>query len=138
MTTVTYTNVGDDFAIDDTSAGVLRALPGDGSAFTISCGASCGSSFGTILNITTTDTSVAGLSAFAMPPPTTRRVNIRCAEAGVTSLTVPANVSAYLVSSGATRIQASFIRGSFGASNPQNAGLTNVVAGHAIVGFTTR
>ncbi len=135
-TTIAYGNVGDDFTMDDTNAGRLRDLPRDGSPFSIAC-ATCGASTGTVLSITTTDASVAGQSPFAMPLPTTKRVNIRCAEIGATTLTVPAIVSQYLASASATRIQATFVRGSFGSPSPAHAGLSSVIAGHAMVGFTT-
>jgi hypothetical protein len=133
-TTITYGNVGDDFTMDDSNAGIMRNLPSDGSAFTLTC-ATCGTSIGTVLNITTTDGSVAGLPATTMPPPATKRVNIRCAEVGTGTITVPANVSAHLA--GATRIQTNYVRGTFGAPSPANAGLAGVISGHAIVGFTT-
>jgi hypothetical protein len=82
--------------------GVLRNLPVDGSAFEVACD-SCGTSIGTVLNITTTDGSLAGVtSPFAMPPAVNERVNIRCAEVGATRIMVPANVSAFLMSSGAS------------------------------------
>jgi hypothetical protein len=136
-TTVTYGNVGDDFTMDATNAGTLRNLPLDGSAFTVAC-ETCGTAIGTVLNITTTDGSLAGItSPFAMPPPATKRVNIRCAEVGASMIMVPANVSAFLMSSGATRIQTNFVRGTFGAPSPANAGLASVISGHAMVGFTT-
>lgn len=137
VTTITYSNVGDDLSMDATNAGLLRNLPRDGTEFALEC-MTCGTSIGTVLNITTTDGSLAGItSPFAMPPPATKRVNIRCAEVGATRITVPANVSAFLMSSGATRIQANFVRATFGAPAPSTPGLTGVIAGHALVGFTT-
>ncbi len=137
-TTITYSNVGDDFTMDATNAGVLRNLPLDGSEFFVEC-MTCGTSIGTVLNITTTDGSLAGItSPFAMPPPVNKRVSIRCAEVGATRITVPPAVSAYLMNSGATRIQANYVRGTFGTPSPANAGLSGVISGHALVGFTTR
>jgi hypothetical protein len=135
-TTITYANVGDDFTMDAANADLLRTIPTDGSGFTIGC-ATCGTSIGTVLSIVTTDTAVTGLGGTAMPAPTTKRVSIRCAEVGATSITVPASVSAYLMTSGATRIQTTFIRATFGTPNPSNPGLQGVISGHAIVGFTT-
>lgn len=136
-TTITYSNVGDDFTMDAANADRLRTIPLDGTAFSVSCD-SCGTSIGTVLNITTTDTPVTGLSPFAMPPPTNKRVTVRCAEVGATTITVPANVSAFLMNSGATRIQTNYVRGTFGTPAPANAGLAGVISGHAMVGFTTR
>lgn len=136
-TTITYQDVGDDFTMDATNAGTLRNIPLDGSAFSLSCDA-CGSAISTVLNITTTDGIITGLSPFAMPPATGKRVNIRCAEVGATMITVPTSVSAFLMNSGATRVQANFVRGTFGTAAPADPGLTSVIAGHAIVGFTTR
>ena len=135
-TTITYSNVGDDFTMDATNAARMREIPRDGSSFTIACDA-CGTSIASILTITTTDASVAGLSPFAMPTPTSKRVDVRCAVLGATTITVPANVSAYIMSSGATRIRTSFVRGTFGAVSPQNAGLAWSTSGHAMVGYTT-
>jgi hypothetical protein len=127
--------IGDDFTMDDTNADRLRTIPTDGSAFSLNCN-SCGTSTGTVLNIVTTDGSVTGLSAFAFPPPTTKRVQIRCAFVGQTNMMVPANVSAYLMSSGATRIQATYIRANFGIPNPSIEEI-RAIGGHAMVGFTT-
>lgn len=137
VTTITFGNVGDDFSVDDTNANIIRGIPTDGSAFSVTCGSTCGSSVGTVLNITTTDANLTGISSpFAMPPPATKRVSIRCAELSGT-INVPANVSAYLMNSGATRIQTNFVRANFGAPNPASEGLSAVIGGHAIVGFTT-
>lgn len=137
-TTLTWGNVGDDFAMDDANADRLRNVPTDGSAFTLSClTGSCGTSIATLVSITTTDAPVTGLALTAMPPPVTKRVNIRCAFIGPTSITIPTSVSAFLMTSGATRIQTSFIRGMLAASAPTNAGLWGTVAGHALIGFTT-
>jgi hypothetical protein len=128
--------VGDDFTLDIADANRLNALPLTGAAFTIACGAgSCinTSASGSILNIVTTDGPTAGQSPFAMPTPTTKRVQIRCAALGQSTITVPAAFSALLMSSGATRIQSTFIRPLLVVGGPGNV---NVVAGHAIVGFT--
>lgn len=135
-TTITYGDAGDDFTMDDASADLLRNIPTDGRAFSLSC-AACGQSIGTILTITTTDANVVGLSPIAMPLPTTKRVSIRCAEVGQSTITVPALISARLASAGATRIQATFVRGNFGTADPATDELAQVIAGHAMVGFTT-
>jgi hypothetical protein len=74
-----------------------------------------------------------GLSPFAMPPPTTRRVTVRCAALGVAAITVPAPYAALLTTSGATRIQTVLLRPAL-----MMTGLPNVIAvsGHAIIGFS--
>lgn len=139
------TGAGDDFTVTDAIANLMRNIPLDGSAFTIECDATgtpsnCGSSVGTVLNIVTTNGSLTGItSPFAMPPPdgtNPKRVNIRCAAIGPTSITVPAQASAYLMTSGATRIQTTLIRANLGTATPANPAILPI-AGHALVGFTT-
>lgn len=127
---------GDDFTLATAELDKLNAIPKDGSAFTVTCAAqdcAAGSAAGTVLNIVTTDTATTGLSPFAMPLPTTRQVKIRCGVLGTSAITVPAAYSALIMGSGATRIQASFIRGALLGGGPESV---SVVAGHAIVGFT--
>jgi hypothetical protein len=133
--------VGDDFTLATAEAAELNDIPLDGTEFTLSCETgSCGagSATGTILNIVTTDgavpTPVGASNFFAMPPPVTKRVQVRCAQLGVSSITVPAAYSEFLRTSGATRVQASFIRPLLVPGGPNTV---TVVAGHAIVGFTT-
>jgi len=135
-TTTAAGSVGDDFALDIADANRLNALPLNGSAFTLSCGAgSCGagSASGTLINIVATDTTPAAGNPFDMPLPTTERVQIRCAALGATSITVPAAYSAFLMRAGIKRIQATLIRPTL-----MGGGLSNVtsISGHAIVGFT--
>lgn len=142
--------LGDDFVLDDNAAMntaetiKLNAIPRDGAAFTLTCdAASCpgGSASGMVLNIVTTDGTVPTdpQQFFVMPAPTTKRVQLRCAvlqgpSANGSSITVPAPYMARIMTSGATRIQASLIRGALMSGGP---GEVSVVAGHAIVGFTT-
>ncbi|HVK76297.1 MAG TPA: hypothetical protein VM734_23380 [Kofleriaceae bacterium] len=130
---------GDDFELDTAEAIKLNAIPVDGSSFSIACSADecpAGSANGIILNIVTTDATItAATSPFVLPAPTTKRVQVRCAmlqgaTAGQT-ITVPAAYSAKLMTSGATRIQATFIRPQLMASEPVTA-----ITGHALVGFT--
>lgn len=127
---------GDDFTLALSELNELNAIPRNGSAFTITCDAtSCpaGSAAGTVLQIVTTDTPTTGLSPFAMPPPTSRQVKIRCGVLGRSAITVPAEYSALIMGAGATRMQATFIRGALLSGGPPEV---SVVAGHAIVGFT--
>lgn len=135
--------VGDDFTLDTASQSTITDIPTDGTEFTLSCagaGGSCGTSIGTVLTITTTDGVVPpGAPPYYVPPPATKVVEVRCAGIGTTSQTVPAAFSAYLMSSGATRIRTAFLRSNLqtvaNTSLPQ-AGAT-IVAGHGVVGFTT-
>ncbi|KAB2896348.1 MAG: hypothetical protein F9K40_14645 [Kofleriaceae bacterium] len=134
--TTSSATFGDDFDLATAELEKLNAIPEDGTAFTITCDAAdcpAGSAAGTVLNIVTTDAPTAGLSPFAMPLPTTKQVKIRCGVLGSGAITVPAAYSALIQSSGATRIQASFIRGALLIGGPENV---SVVAGHAVVGFT--
>jgi hypothetical protein len=92
-----------------------------------------GSALGTLINITTTDTPTTGMSPFAMPLPTTRRVNVRCSTIGARMVTVPPAFAALLMTSGATRVQTTLIRP---ALMTGSAAGVNSISGHAIVGFT--
>lgn len=141
-TTTAAGSVGDDFELSPASRTLMNALPRDGSAFTIACdAASCaaGSGSGSLINIVTTNGTPAAGNPFDMPLPAMtngRRVQIRCAALGATSITVPAAYSAFLtpaMTNTATRIQATFIRPTL-----MGGGLANVtsISGHAIVGFT--
>jgi hypothetical protein len=134
--TAEVANVGDSFTLSEASP--IADIPMDGSAFTIGCAdGACpsGSAAGSILNIVTTDGDTTGVPAPLMPPIKEggKRVQVRCAQLGAaaTSITVPAAYSAYLMNSGATRIQASFLR-----SGLAQESTVNVVAGHGVVGYT--
>jgi hypothetical protein len=132
------TSIGDDFRLGLAELNTLNAIPFDGTQFSVTCtSADCpaGSAIGSMLDIVTTDSPTAGLSPFAMPPPVNTSVHVRCFEPGVTAVTVPASLSAHLQNSGATRIRAAFIRPNVYSGT--TAGVT-AVAGHAIVGFTSR
>jgi hypothetical protein len=134
----TGANVGNDFDLDATNANLLRNIPSDGSEFTVT-GGTGSTAGGVFLNLDTTDTSVAGLSASDFPPPTARRVSVRCARLGAASITVPAAVSAYLTPamSGRTRVRATFGRATLGIPTPPPTGSVTAVAGHAVIGFST-
>jgi hypothetical protein len=133
--------IGDDYQLDDASRTGIRAIPVDGSAFSLSCegaGGTCNTAIGSVLTITTTDAPIAGLPAYVMPPPTTKQVRIRCATIGSGTVDVSSAASAFLMTAGATRIQASFLRANLqtaGNSGPVPAN-TNIVAGHAVAGYT--
>lgn len=137
--------VGDDFTLNTASASLINNIPTDGSEFTLGCdtaggGTGCDAgAFGSLVAITTTDTAVTGLPPYSLPAPTTSQTYLRCAVIGSATVTVPAAASAYLMTSGATRMQTTFLR-----ANLQTAGNTgqvvadtNIVAGHTIAGYTT-
>ena len=132
FTAATPGTVGADFVLPVAEAAELNALPAGGAGFTIDCGAGCGGAAASIVNLVTTDAPVTGLSPFAMPPPVTRRVQVRCV-ALTAAVTVPPAYAQLL--SGATRIQASFIRPAL--LNGAPASIT-AIGGHALVGYTTR
>ena len=136
FTVTTGTNtVGDDFVLDMATLNRLNAIPMDGSAITIGCtAATCGSASGMVVSITTTDAPTATLSAFAMPMPTTKRVVVQCAQLAATSITIPAEYSALLMGSGATRVRTTVIRPTLMTSVTDED--VSAISGHAIVGFT--
>jgi hypothetical protein len=139
---------GDDFDLDGASTALFapvqaggQGIPLTGAAFTISCAGSPGCDMtqgnpptgdGVVLNIETTDADLTGVPATTMPPPMTKAVQVRCASLGSDTASVTAAASAFLASSGATKLQATFIRGSL-SGNPE--GTVNIVAGHAITTF---
>jgi hypothetical protein len=133
--------IGDDFTLDTASQALITDLPVDGSAFSLGCagaGGTCNTAIGSVLTITTTDSPTAGLPPYVLPPPTTMQVRIRCAAIGSGQIDVSAAASAFLMTSGATRVQASFLRGNLltaGNTGPVPAN-TNIVAGHAIAGYS--
>jgi len=134
--TATGADVGDDFSLPPADLARLENIPRDGSAFTLGCDpATCPPTAAPVneLEIVTTDAPTADLSPFAMPLPTSRSVVIRCAEIGAPILSVSATVAAHLLSSNATRIQATYRRGRLASPTP--AGVM-AIAGHAIRGIS--
>ena len=132
--------VGDDFPLVAAEQAKLNAIPNTGAAFSITCDGPgvpppCGTASGTVLDIVTTDASTAGLSPFAMPLPNTKRVEVRCAQLGTGTINVPAAYMASIMTSGATRIQATFMRPTLMTGGPATV---NSLAGHATIGFTNR
>lgn len=139
--------IGDDFALAPASQLIFTpygaakgaGIPLDGTAFTVSCegqtGCGAGTGAGVVLSITTTDGEVTGTTSHTtMPTPETKEVSIRCAGLATTSVTVSETVSAYLESSGATKLQATLIRGDLDGYTDDTTSV-NVVAGHAITTF---
>lgn len=128
--------VGDDFTVDLPTRRLLNAMPFNGAPITLGCDAgSCGggSATGMVVDVVTTDALTAGLSPFAMPLPTTERIEIRCVALAENHVTIPAAYSALLMAAGITRIQTTLARPSL-----MGGGVANVSssAGHALVGFT--
>ena len=135
----TDVDIGDSFTLDDATQAIFDDLPLDGSEFTFSCegaGGDCGAAMATGVIIQTTDTPVTGLPPFLLPPPTTKAVRIFCLRPASGTVTIPAEASAFLMNSGATRIRALMVRANNGDTIQEDGDLDNV-AGHAIAGFTT-
>jgi hypothetical protein len=129
-----------DFTLDTANAVRLFSIPTNGTEITLDCDAnSCADSLSRVVNIQTTDTPVAGLSPFAMPPPTTKAVLVRCTSVlgGPTGVTIPAAYSAFIQSSGATRIQTTMVSGSLATGTGLPNSRLVVLGGHSAVGFTT-
>ncbi len=128
---------GDKPTLNASSQAIMADIPMDGSAFTVGCddATACGDGAGVLIAIETSDGPLTGLAPYQMPPVVTKRTYIRCAALATTTVTVPAEASAFLETSGATRIQATFIRGALlgGGDNSE----VTIVAGHAITAFTT-
>jgi hypothetical protein len=137
--TGTLADFANDFTPDTATQALITGIPTDGSAFTLDCAAnSCADSLSRVVNIQTTDSPTAGLSPFAMPPPTTKGVLVRCTSAvgGPTSVTIPAAYSAFIMDSGATRIQTTMVSGSLASGTGLPNSRLVVLGGHSIVGFT--
>ncbi|WP_437808787.1 hypothetical protein [Sorangium sp. So ce1078] len=139
---------GGEFQLDEASQSLLGAVPLDGTPMTLGCGGeggSCGAAQGTLVRITSTDGSVEGAPASAMPPPADKQVEIQCISLGGDgSITVPAEAMKLLQeahqASSITRIRTAFMReGVASATNAEPAprNTVHVVAGHGILGFTS-
>lgn len=130
------------FTLSATSIQHLLAPPLDGTAFSLDCPdvASCGDAIASVLNIQTTDANVTGLSPFAMPTPTGKAVLARCTSTpGLGSVVdIPAEVSAHLMTSGATRIQSTFVRAQLVLTTTPPVGAKfTIIGGTSQVGFYT-
>ena len=130
-------NVGDAFTLSDESVDAIGAIPLNGDEITIGCsgaGGDCNTAAATALNIETSDADHTGLPPFVFLPPATKQVRIFCiALAG--QVTVPAEAMAYLTDSGATKIRTTFARAEQ-FQVLQDEARVNLIAGHAIGGFT--
>lgn len=129
-------HVGDDFTVDAVTLALMRTITTSGQAMTFVCETGCAgfNAPASQIDLITTDAPLAGVPAFALPPPVTKRLHIRCIAPASPMVTVPAEYAALLAGAGATRIQATFTRATT-VTRPA-AGIT-VVTGHAITAFTT-
>ena len=134
----TNVDVGDSFTLDTATEAIIDDIPLDGSEFTLSCdgaGGSCTGAMATAIISQTTDAVVSMLPRFVLPPPVTKAVRIFCLQPGTGTVTIPAEASAFLMDSGATRIRSIMVRGN-NTPTLQADATTDNVAGHAIAGFT--
>jgi hypothetical protein len=133
----TLEDVGDGFTLEEASRDVISNIPMDGSPFTISCDTAggCGTALGSgILLVTTDGTPDPSLPPFLLPPPVNRSVLINCVFL-TPQVTVPAEASAYIRESGATRISANYVRVNL-SSLPQTNGTIQLLGGHSVLGVT--
>lgn len=136
--------VGNDFDLDTASAGLLSATPTPATAadMTIACDTgNCAAEglSGALLLVESTNGDITGLPGTSFPAGS-ESVVTRCSGLGVTTITALAAHmqfhSDFFNGGGGTRIRTTFIstvlapRGAFPAE-------VNVLAGHAVVGFTT-
>jgi hypothetical protein len=132
--------VGDSFTLDSTSANAITNVPLDGSAMTLACATgSCGSSLGTVVVMTTTDNVIpTGAPAYYMPAPASKVAVLQCAQIGATSIAIPAAAMAAIMSANPSRIRTTYFRDDFApVQNPDSTNPVKIIAGHAVVGFTT-
>lgn len=130
-------DVGDSFTLDTASQALISDLPVDGSEFVIGCdgeGGECGTAAASLINIFASDGDTSQLPPFVLPPPQTKAVQIFCVFLAGRA-TVPPEASAYLQSSGATRMRAVFVRANNMLFTQAKADM-QVAAGHAVAGFT--
>ena len=136
----TLADFADGFTLDTASQALLSSIPLDGSEFTVSCageGGDCGNGLGSGIQIFTTDAPIDESNAqppFILPPPVARSVLVSCTFLSP-QVTVPAEASAFIESSGATRILARFVRVNASAV-PQAGGTIQVLGGQTAFGIT--
>jgi hypothetical protein len=134
----TIANAGDDFTVLDADANRMRNIPIDGTAFSLSC-SSCGTANGMAVQIVTTDTALPP-DPYVFPTPTSKSVQIICTGTGVSTINVPANVSAFLQASmtnNARRIRTVLLRAERDLTPPSATTNMAVIVGHSLVGFTS-
>jgi len=137
---------GESFVLDEPTKMLLGAIPLDGSSFALSCagqGGSCGAAQATVVRLTTTDASTAGLSPFALPAPVAKQVDILCATiGGEGTVIVPAAAMSLLAgahqTSPITRIRTAFMREGLAVAQspePLAPNPVRILAGHGMLGF---
>jgi hypothetical protein len=140
--TGTLADYGDDFDLDTEGRATMVNIPLTDPAvdIVVDCEPNCGGATSSVLNVQTSDGAIAGLSPFTLPPPATKSVLVRCTSdlaLGTGTVTIPAAYAQYITDSGATRIQATFVRGSLASGSGVPSNRLTIVGGHASVGFTT-
>jgi hypothetical protein len=138
---------GGAFRPDDATLALLRDLPIGDDAITLRCdgaGGDCGVADATLMLLRTSDGDTAGISPFALPPPSHRHVEIVCAVTGGDgSITIPAEAMALVAAAHAaspiTRIRLAYMHDGVAlARNPYPAAenLVRIGLGHGYIGFT--
>jgi hypothetical protein len=141
---VTFKANGAGFKLDNESEDITNVRT-SGEAITFACnrtGGVCGPTAGGTLNAfvisgETTDGSLTNLSPIEMPEPVAKYATFTCSFIGQTSATIPAEAMAAILDTDPTRIQIR-VANSAGliVTNEAQTAVTNVLGGHAIVGFT--
>jgi hypothetical protein len=139
--TATGLITGTAFQPDSATAGLLTAIPTDGSGFELACdvsGGHCGNATITVLNITTSDTPLPqGAPPYVLPPASSKVATLTCSALG-TSVAVSPSASKLIQAAAPKMIQAGLIRANYAtetnAQPPKNS--TTIALGHAIAGFT--
>jgi hypothetical protein len=130
--------IGSAFTLDTATEALITDLPLDGSEFTVACsgdGGDCGQAMATAIRIVTSDGPIPpGFPPFVLPPANEKMVRVSCLVLGG-SVTVPAEASAFIASSGATRVRAAFVRANQVAFRNADTDL-QLLGGHMRVGFT--
>jgi hypothetical protein len=132
----TFVPFGTSFTLDDSSQETISDIPMDGSGFEIGChgeGGECGPAFADVLIIDTSDGPLDDLPPFLLPTPAEKSVKVFCLS--LVGTKVPAEASAFLADSGATRIRTVSAR-IFPTDVFSGTGKATVLAGHAQAGFT--
>ncbi len=147
----TYTTNGENSTgtldLDDASAAPNAFPVAGGVDFALSCGGTggnCGRTNGGTLNAfiisgETTDAvvPVGGANNLKMPDPVTSFATFSCAFLGQTSGTMPAAAVDAILATNPTRIQVNVISaGGVIAADDDGESVTNILTGHAVVGFT--
>lgn len=129
---------GQSFVLDPHGQESISNIPLDGSAFEVGCdgdGGQCNNAMATAMILETSDGDHTEFPPFLLAPPVNKVVRIFCLNIIVGQTRVPAEASAYLVDSGATRIRTVFAR-VFPMDIFQTETTATILAGHGQAGFT--